>query len=218
MSGLASDLNNRDFVGAMNPDDILFVTFYKRSMQDNFQSEKQGKPVFYEVDYVKIMAPGNQLSVIDTEVREDHKFRFPRQWERFKSGQMGADTQLVGTPVEEWPAITRTQAEELKSMKFFTVEQIAGASDLQVQQIGMNSQFIRQKAQAFIKTANDTSLAQAQAVELAKRDTEIQKLKEANERMLEKMDMLMAIDDKPRPKLKRKFAKHEEEKEPNADA
>src|SRR5258708_32140737 len=131
MAQLASDLSNREFSGAMNPDDILHVTFYMKSLKNEFETTKQGRPIFYEVPMVRIMTPGNQLNIVDTPTREDHKMRFPRQWAIFQASQ--SQDQVVGTPVDQWPAITRSEAEELKGQKFFTVEQIAGASDLQIQ-------------------------------------------------------------------------------------
>ena len=43
----------------------------------------------------------------------------------------------MGTPITEWARITPSQADELRGLKFPTVESIAGASDAQLQTIGM---------------------------------------------------------------------------------
>lgn len=200
---LASDANNPQFVGASNPDDVLSVTFYMRSERNNFESEKQGRPIFYEVPYVIIQAPGNQLSIIDTEARDDHKVRFPRQWAVFQNSQLPPEAQQTGTPLEHWPALSRAQAEEYKGRKFFTVEQIANASDLQIQSLGMNAQSLRQKARAFLAVAKDTALAQAQAAEIQKLRDEAQARDTAHAAEIADLRKLIA-DERPKRKYTRK--------------
>lgn len=197
---LASDMNNPNFLGPRNPDEVLHVTFYMRSIQNEFESEKQGRPIFQEVPFVKIMTPGNQLNIVDTPVRPDHRLRFPRQWEIFQSSQ--SQEQVIGTPVDQWPRITRAQAEEIKALKFFTVEQIAGASDQQVQKLGMNAQMLRQEAQAFLAKAKDTALEQKQAADLKRKDDQIEELQKSIRQLSEKMQELQ--------KPKRKYTKRQE--------
>ena len=206
---LASDVNNPDFVGASNPDSVLHVNFYMKSLENNFESEKQGRPIFYETPFIRIMTPGNQLSVIDTHVRPEHKARFPIQWAAFQNGQ-NIDDQTIGTPLIEWPSITRSQAEELKSLKFFTVEQIANASDLQTQRLGMNGAFLKQKAKAFLELAKDSAVEQKLAADLLRKDQQIDELRahlERNSKMMEEMQAKLSMSSEIKPK--RKYTKKE---------
>lgn len=197
---LASDLNNRDFVGASNPDALLHVVFYVKSVKDNYKSQKEGRPIFTDVPYVRILTPGNQLSEIDTPAREDHKQRFPLHWAAFTNSQ--SQETIVGTPVEEWPALSRAEAEGLKAIKFFTVEQIAGASDLQSQRMGMNANSLRQKAQAFLANAKDSALSQKQAVELADKDKKIEDLSNRLSLLTEQVSKM--LETKPKRKYTKK--------------
>lgn len=210
---LASDMNNPNFLGSANPDSVLDVRFYMRSEQDNYKSDKEGRPIFYEVPYIQIRTPGNQLSEIDTPAREDHKQRFPEHWARFQNSQNPQD-QIVGTPVEQWPSINRAEAEELKGIRFFTVEQIAGASDLQMQRLGMNANVLRQKAQAFLAAAKDSAYEQKQAAELARKDEQIAALSKQVAALAEQMAGLGA---KPKRKYIRK-QKPEDKQEESASA
>lgn len=205
MTQLASDLNNTQFVGATNPDSLLFVQFYMRSEQDNFKSELEGRPIFFEVPYIKIIKPGDPTSEIDTPAREDHKNRFPFHWAQFNNSQ-NPDDQIIGTPVQHWPILTKSQAEELKAIKFFTVEQIAGASDLQIQRLGMNGPVLKQKAQAFLLAAKDSALEQRQASEIAKKDAELAELR----------DRVARMEQRFMEKPKRKYTKRNKE-EDNAE-
>ena len=169
-SMLASDANNPQFVGAHNPDAALVVKFHRVPVLQPFESNLQGRPIFKDVDFVEIFTPGNQLNIIDTPVREEHKRRFPQQWANYIASH-GTDSGVVGTAVSAWPFLTASQAEEFKSMKFFTVEQIANASDMQLQTLGMvggaNPHVIRERAKAYLAAASGTAAPQAQAAELA---------------------------------------------------
>ena len=176
---LASDDQNPEFVGAKNPDSALIVEFYTRPVQNMFQSSKQGRPIFDDVIYVKINVPGVKDMLWDTPARSDHKMRFPIQWAHYMNKTQG-DAREIGTPLAEWSAVTRSQAEEFRSLKFFTVESIANASDANINNLGMmggiSPYALREKARAYLKAATDSALPQHQAEELAKRDAVIDSL------------------------------------------
>lgn len=210
---LASDLNNPQFSGAQNPDSLLHVVFYMRTEQDNYKSEKEGRPIFYEVPYIRITTPGNNLMEIDAPAREDHKNRFPQQWASFQNS-VEPQNQIVGTTVENWPVITRAEAEELKGLKFFTVEQLAGASDLQVQRLGMGGHVLRQKAKAYLETAKDTALQQHQAAELARKEEQISSLQAQLDSLNDRFEKMMQASNKP----KRKYTRRVKEEQVSPDA
>jgi hypothetical protein len=141
----------------MGADSRLAVTFYKRSMKQDDESMAAGRPIFKEFDFIRICVPGDSLTEIDTYAQESHKARFPRQWAHYQNQNAGHE-QIVGTPIEEWTIISRSQADELKGIKFHTVESVANASDLQIQRIGMiagmNPYSFRDKAKAFLNLAD----------------------------------------------------------------
>lgn len=175
MQKLASDLDSPQFVGASNPDDQLHVHFYSRPVYQAFQSQAEGRAIYKDCDMVKIHMPGNQLNNVDTFVDDTHKARFPRQWAHYKNTKSGGES-YVGTPVSEWPMITASRAMELKAMKFFTVEQIANASDQQIQALGMDAAGLRLKAQRFLQLAKGEADDNAMQKELKKRDEQIAEL------------------------------------------
>lgn len=168
---LASDAQNPQFTGAHNPDDTLSVQFYSRPIQNIYKSleGQEGRPIYDNVVYVKIWTPGNSLNIIDTPAREDHKARFPRQWAHYQNSHSG-DARELGTPLEMWPQINAAQAEELKALKFRTVEHLANASDLNINNIGMVGgmapHMLRTRAQAFLAAAQDSAVPQKQAEEI----------------------------------------------------
>lgn len=157
MTFLASDARNPEFMGAHDPDARLAVQFYERPIQNEYQSGIQQRPIFENVVFIKIITPGDKLNIIDTIARQDHKDRFPRQWSAFQQ-RKDASSQFVGTPIGEWPRVSASQAEELKALKFYTVESVANASDAQLQGIGMiagTSAFtFRDEAKRFLMVAD----------------------------------------------------------------
>jgi len=76
--------------------------FYKKALPNNFKTEQEGRPIFDDVDMVKIYISGDSHNVIDTLVREDHKQRFPHQWQNYMN-KNGNDPHLSGTPLSQWP-------------------------------------------------------------------------------------------------------------------
>ena len=175
---LASDLNNPDFVGAMNPDSMLHVEFIWKQPVDKWQTEKQGKEVLLKrMPYVRIMKPGDQTSIIETPVRDDHKARFPQKWLawQMKEGLIeGAGMDIPGWKLEDWPAINEGQRRELQHLRFSTVEQIAGASDAQVQRLGLGGIGLREPARAAVKAKHKSEYE----AEIKAKDKEMEEMRE----------------------------------------
>lgn len=168
---LASDLANPEFVNPMNPDNMLGVKFYSKPLQNNFRTEQEGRPIFDDVDMVRITSPGDSLSVIDTIATDHYKNRFRRQWEFYASKKDG-DQLLVGrTPLSAWSRLSAAQVEELRHMKFYSVEDVANASDMALQNIGMmggmGGSAFRDAAQLYLRVAKDSSAAQKAESEAA---------------------------------------------------
>jgi len=166
----------------------LAVQFYKKSVKQDIASDEAGRPIFKEFDFVRIMIPGDNLTEIDTYAQESHKQRFPRQWAHYQN-QVANHQDIVGTPLDQWPQITRSQADELRGLKFHTVESIADCSDQQLQRIGMvagmSPHNFRIKAKAFLNLANDSA-------EVAQREAELQALKAENDKIKAETDAKLA--------------------------
>lgn len=201
----------------MGADSRLAVTFYKRSMKQDDASMEAGRPIFKEFDFIRICVPGDSLTEIDTYANEEHKVRFPRQWQHYQN-QVGNHETIIGTPIEEWTIISRSQADELKGIKFHTVESVANASDLQIQRIGMiagmNPYSFRDKAKAFLNLADQVGETNQREEEMSKLRQENASLKMESDAKLakqqEQIDALMAMMAKPKGRPKKEVAKETE--------
>jgi hypothetical protein len=188
-----------------NADSRLQVRFYKRPVQQEQESLEAGRPIFKEFDFVHICVAGDTLTEIDTYALPSHKTRFPIQWANYMNRVGANEPDIVGTPVSEWPIVSKSQAEELRALKFHTVEAIAHASDLQLQRMGMAAGMspyaFRDKAKAFLNLAinaaeTDKRESEINSLkeELAKKDLETAKIKaETDAKLAQMQDQMAAI-------------------------
>lgn len=132
-----------------NADEKLFVEFRVYKGEDER---------FKGQTFVKIMSPGNQLNIIDRPMRESDKSRFVRQWLHYLGQQTGGMPDIgleLGVWANERPDdITANQLDELRILKFQTVEQIATATDAQLQRVGMGGLGLREKARMYLANRN----------------------------------------------------------------
>jgi len=133
--------------------DKMIPRFYLKPVRQAFRSEQEGREVFEDREYVEIIVPGDKHSIVDVAVKDEHRDRWPRQYEAFKKSQ---DAPEDGTPIEEWAPIGASQALELRSSHVRTVEHLAGLSDSQLAKVvPMGGIALRAKAQAWLKQVED---------------------------------------------------------------
>lgn len=154
-------------------DAALWVRFFRKPVQNNFKSGQAGHPVFDDKIFISIIAPGDPNNKVERPVQESDKQRFHKQWGNFERNE--AD-KVEGSAIEEWAAITRSQAEELKYLGVRSVEQLAAASDGQMQRI-MGGHSLRDKAKAFLAQAKDSALAMQLQELAANQKREIESLR-----------------------------------------
>lgn len=191
MTLLASDLINPAFVGAKDPDSLLAVEFYWGSVKRMGGApalDKDGQP--RKIPYVRISVPGNETFMVDVPVREEHKRRFARQWQywQIQESQGEMSTDFPGWKIEEWTELTKEQVHELKFLRFSVVEQIANASDMQVQRMGPDGMALRMKA----RDALTKRTRELYAKEIEGRDQTIKDLQEGQRRLQEQVERLIA--------------------------
>ena len=159
---------------ALNADAHLFVEFYE-----------------YEADpykgraFVRIMTPGDKTNVIETFANDDHKMRFPRQWLAYQMKGSDETAMLIGTPLSRWRKenpgdLSEVQQAELQILKFQTVEQVATATDAQLQRIGMGAAGLRERARAYLTGKNN---AEAES-KISAQQAEIDELKKQMQALL----------------------------------
>lgn len=155
-------------------DEQLLVRFFTKPRQDPHQTAAEGRPIFVETEYVEIRIPGSRDAVCRPAKAGDIQ-RFQAHYDAFKARVEAPET---GTPLAEWPVVTRSQAEELSFYNVKTVEQLASMSDQNASQfMGMHK--LRRQAKEWLEQAAEQHDAEELAAELKKRDDEIEELRAA---------------------------------------
>jgi hypothetical protein len=172
------------------------LRIWRDSARNNYLSEQHGRPIFDEVVYVEDITPGFSGSIPVFEVKrvlapeaETSEPMYGMQYERYKSyikdfeSGTDIDNKLTGTPLKEWPEISRSLAASLNASKIFSVEALAEISDTRLSAIGPDGRSWREKAKAWLAVAKDASYATKIAADLehmrndlTARDTEIKRL------------------------------------------
>lgn len=171
-----ADFDYKDFETGQQAqgDATLLVKFYLKSTPDAAKSAAEGRPMFKEVEYVDIKIPGSRTGGACRPARQKDLERFPRHYAAFKNR---IEEPNDGTPLAEWPAISRSQADELAFFNVKTVEQLAEMSDTNAGQfMGMNA--LREKAKAWLAKAAEGAPALALAAVVAEKDAQIAMLSE----------------------------------------
>lgn len=135
-------------------DSRLHVEFRMEPILMGHKSEEAGRPIYEERPFIRIMFPGDKTKTVDREVTDHDKLRFARRWDAFEKG---AAMPVTGTPLEQWPMLSRTQVLELKGLNIMTVEQLADMPDSGLTFLGGLE--LRSKASVWLKVANDTAAA-----------------------------------------------------------
>lgn len=100
------------------------VRFKLEAVPDEAQSRIAGRPIYKDLEFIEITFPGQPAMVFAAE--EKHKRYYPEEYKAFKAGQ---EAPVKGLPIEQWAMPTKAIIENLKSLGFRTVEQLAEAKD-----------------------------------------------------------------------------------------
>lgn len=131
--------------------------FYRKFEVDKRKSEIEGRPVTNEIERVKILVPGDDKSQIDRKVQDEDKTRWPEAYNRFKNKERPGIAE--GTPIREWPYLTREWVVKLEYCNVHTVEEIANASDSALERMGPGARDMQKRAKEFLSPADENEKA-----------------------------------------------------------
>lgn len=165
----------------------VYVRFDLRPRQDDEASAREGRPIFNDVEYITIRAPGERDEVMRPISVEDRQ-RFAAQYSVWKKTE-GNVTGLSGMPLAQWSQVTRSQVEELAFFHVRTVEQLADVSDSSLQRMGPLRK-LRDLAKDYVAKAKGDAPAVALRQELAAAHETIEDLKRIVKEQGERLDAL----------------------------
>ncbi len=126
------------------------IRFYRHWKQNNLRSEREGRLVGEEFDYIEIHAPGNKLSVVKRRATQKDQSDYPREWELYRRGK---EQVAKGTPLCEWEVMTEGTVAMLKHLNIHTLEALVELSDAGLQNIGTGARQLQSGARLFLEQA-----------------------------------------------------------------
>lgn len=125
--------------------------FAMRPKYKKDESVKAGRPIYEDTEMVKFFLAGKDETGW-VAVTDEHRKKYREQYANFKEGA----SQVIGTRLDLWPLISPAQAEELKALKVYTVEQAAELPDSSDHAYGMGIRTLKQKAKDWLAATKDT--------------------------------------------------------------
>lgn len=162
-------------------DNGLHVQFYIESIHDEEASERENRPIYVDREFVKIIIPGDKntqvcrpIDLKGTAQMPPDNVRWPAQYQAFKNQQ---EQVFEGTPLEQWPPLSKSQVLMFKAANVHTVEQLVSVSDNNLVNLGMGARELQNKAKAFLESAKDGALVMQLQKMIDDQNVQIQALK-----------------------------------------
>lgn len=151
--------NGNSYHAVHGDDKGLYVVFTDEAIEDTEASAKEGRPIYKIIPHVNIHIVGDKTRNIVRPVKmvsdgssPADPERFPSQWTIYKNK---STVPHDGTPITEWPPISKSVALELKGLNIHTVEALANVSDVNLTWMGART--LQAQAKAYLEKAKDNS-------------------------------------------------------------
>ena len=173
-------------------DEQLMVKFFLKEREDKAKTLESGSPKFKEVEYIEIRVPGQRDAQACRPATYRDKQRFPRHYEMFqKRVEMPDD----GTPLGQWPQVSRAQVEELGFLGIKTVESVAAMADVHAHKMH-GGLMLKRRAAEWLEESNATAL-------IAEKEALQQRISDLEASMKAMMAQKVTIEDEePVPDVK----------------
>jgi hypothetical protein len=175
----ADMLSPRNDVHTMNRssagDRRTFPTFFVEAVELPTESAAEGRPIFRDVEMVKILIAGDSKTEVVRKVTDHMRREYRAEYEYWKRTQQQA---VTGTPLEQWPGASASFIATCKRLNVFSVEALAQLDDGALQRLGMDSRTMQARAKAWLTAAKDGAETERLAAENNKMISEIETLRE----------------------------------------
>lgn len=176
-------------------DEQLRVSFFSEAIQDEVATAEAGRPVYKDVDWVRIRVPADpsadMQSYEDTFiVNQQYIDRFPDEFAEYK--RLKAEP-MSGTPLKMWPAITGATVAELQAIGLKTVEQLA---EVDGKELRLN-EWLKphvEKARAWVRVVQEGQDVLALTAAVERLEREKAELEEQNKELLATIQEFKAAD------------------------
>lgn len=143
---------------------LVVPFFYVTTIENATKSKEAGRPIFDEVEMVEVRIAGDRnynphFPAHEMHVRQNgeditYAMRWPEEYARFKNDEKQV---AGGTPLEELTFLTASRRSELKALKIYTAEALAGLDGPNLKVLAGEGYKLKEQAQAYLDKANSFS-------------------------------------------------------------
>lgn len=145
-----------------------YVMFEVRSVEDREASIEAGHYVGKDVNYAIVTPSGSKdriekvaeewLANMEEGVKQE---RIPGEWleaytKKYETWKETREVPEDGTPILSWPALSPSQAKAILDANVRTLEDLVAANESTLAAIGMGARALKEKAKAWLDSAQDT--------------------------------------------------------------
>lgn len=175
-----------------------YIRFEQRPVEDRGKTQETGIFSYKDVDYVLVTPHGSKdiyeekadswmakqwKHVQNGRIPPQHYDYFKRCYENYKEGLEEPES---GTPIKGWAAISSAQQQQILQANIRTIEDLAQAPEEALQAIGMGARALKQKAGAWLESA-DKGQSANRIQELENRKEELERQNEKQSQMIEEL-------------------------------
>ncbi len=175
----------------MAGDDQQFVIFDYHPALNRAKSRQEGRPVYENEIWVKIIAPGEaKIQETHRKANDLDKRRFPRQWQAFLQGR----PQITeGTVLEHLFPDQPNKVKMLNHYNIFTVEQLANLNATGMSAIGMGAMQDVEKAKQYIAQSEKGVNYHKFNTQMEQKDQQISALTQQIANLSAQMTQMMSV-------------------------
>lgn len=170
-------------------DALVTPVFFLHPVKNEVETKKQGRPIFDDVEHVRIKLAANKQSVLVAPAHEiftremdpatgeqremTYAMKYNAQYLAFKSGASQTNS---GTPLEALPFLTPGKRLELKALNINTAEALASVGGQGLKNLGMGGRELQRLAEEYIANSADGAGDDALVSTIAAQDQRIAEL------------------------------------------
>ena len=177
----------RQFDGS--PPRDVWPRFFWDTVKNELASAQAGIEIYQDVERVEYNMPSNPYSKPVQEVTDEHRQRWPKEYEAFKRG---GEVAINGTPIDVLPFLKPAMVRTLKGLDIMTAEHLAGLNDHGLQRIPMGGRRLKELAQAYIDDTQAMAIVQKAQADSDRKDQRIAELELRVENMTAQMQTWFA--------------------------
>lgn len=169
------------------------VSFETRPVEDRNATEREGRRIYNDVDFVLIRPPGGKDEVIHiaqewlkNKRRDALAGRFDLEWvelyeKAYSRWKQGQEMPVSGTPLKMCPSFSPAEVENCVSLNIRTLEELATLSEEGIGRLGMGGRLLKERAINLLKAAENGGKAAMQIEALQVENAELRARLEALE-------------------------------------